>query len=88
MSADQELASGTGVRRHHTISASSRPARDPARSAIAEEGALSHDDDIVDEDWDGPVGAVGEKNAGLHRQASLPTSRHYVPRGPCGSVPF
>lgn len=86
MSADQELASGTGVRRHHTISASSRPPRESARSAIAEEGTLSHDDDIVDEDWDGSVGALGEKAAALHRQASLPTSRHYGQRGSLYSV--
>jgi YTH domain-containing family protein len=74
-------AQEAGVRRHHTISASSRPVRDASRNTIAEEGALSHDDEAVDEDWVGPVGAVGEKNANLHRQASLPTSRHHYPRG-------
>jgi hypothetical protein len=73
---------GTGVRRHHTISAVSRPVRD-ARGTIVEEGSLSHDDEVVDEDWEGPVGAVGEKNAGLHRQASLPTNRLYYRNGAC-----
>jgi hypothetical protein len=85
MSADQDLISGTGVRRHHTISASSRPLRDTARGTIAEEGALSNEDEVVDEEWVGSVGAVGEKNASLHRQASLPTARHYTPRGVCDS---
>jgi hypothetical protein len=85
MSADQDLISGTGVRRHHTISASSRPLRDTARGTIAEEGTLSNEDEVVDEEWVGSVGAVGEKNASLHRQASLPTARHYTPRGVCDS---
>jgi hypothetical protein len=66
----------TGVRRHHTISAASRTARAAARPAISEESQdqqLSNDDEPVDEDWVGGVGAVGEKTS-LHRQSSLPTN--------------
>ncbi|EIW84824.1 YTH-domain-containing protein [Coniophora puteana RWD-64-598 SS2] len=63
----------TGVRRHHTITATSRR---NARNVISEEGSqeqqLWHDDEPVDEDWVGGVGAVGEKTS-LHRQSSLPT---------------
>lgn len=65
----------TGVRRHHTISASSRAARTGARAAISEETQEQEfwkDDEPVDEDWVGGVGAVGEKTS-LHRQSSLPT---------------
>lgn len=65
----------TGVRRHHTISASSRAARAGARGTISEETQEQqpwNDDEPVDEDWVGGVGAVGEKSS-LHRQASLPT---------------
>ncbi|KAG1756316.1 YT521-B-like domain-containing protein [Suillus paluster] len=65
----------TGVRRHHTISASSRSARAGARAPISEEAQeqpLSNDDELVGEDWRGGVGAVGEKTS-LHRQSSLPT---------------
>ncbi|KAF5380947.1 hypothetical protein D9615_004142 [Tricholomella constricta] len=67
-----------GVRRHHTISASSRTARTAAREAISEDAqdqALWNDDEVVDEDWVGGVGAVGEKTS-LHRQSSLPTRYH------------
>ena len=61
------------VRRHHTITAASRAARASSR-VIAEETAQTwNDDEVVDDDWVGGVGAVGEKNAALHRQASLPT---------------
>ncbi|KAI6045583.1 YT521-B-like domain-containing protein [Pisolithus marmoratus] len=63
------------VRRHHTISAASRTARAGARSTISEETQeqqLWNDDEPVDEDWVGGVGAVGEKTS-LHRQSSLPT---------------
>lgn len=75
--------SGAGVRRHHTISASSRPARgDGGRATIPEDIQLSTNDEVVDEDWVGPIGAVGENSAGLHRQASLPTRYH---RGPLRS---
>ncbi|KAG1877655.1 YT521-B-like domain-containing protein [Suillus subalutaceus] len=65
-----------GVRRHHTISASSRTARAGARAPICEETQeqqLWNDDEPVDEDWVGGVGAVGEKTVSLHRQSSLPT---------------
>lgn len=65
-----------GVRRHHTISASSRTARAGARATICEETQeqqLWNDDEPVDEDWVGGVGAVGEKTVSLHRQSSLPT---------------
>lgn len=70
-------ASGATVRRHHTISSSSRLSRgDGGRGLIPEESQLSHEDEVVDDDWVGPIGAVGEKSAGLHRQASLPTRYH------------
>lgn len=74
-------ASG-GVRRHHTISSSSRGVR-ASREPITEE-AQEHwnDDEFVGEDWVGGVGAVGEKTS-LHRQSSLPTKYHrgvYFPR--------
>ncbi|KAG6837259.1 hypothetical protein H0H93_012264 [Arthromyces matolae] len=67
-----------GVRRHHTISASSRAARGALRDSISEEVqdlGLGYDDEVVDEDWVGGVGAVGEKSS-LHRQSSLPTKYH------------
>ncbi|KAG6376292.1 YTH-domain-containing protein [Boletus reticuloceps] len=66
----------TGVRRHHTISAASRTARAGARAPISEESQdqqFWNDDEPVDEDWVGGVGAVGEKTS-LHRQSSLPTN--------------
>ncbi|KAF7337924.1 YTH domain-containing protein [Mycena venus] len=63
----------SGVRRHHTISASSRTAR---AAAISEETAQDwNEDEVVGEDWVGGVGAVGEKSS-LHRQSSLPTRYH------------
>ncbi|KAF9068302.1 YT521-B-like domain-containing protein [Rhodocollybia butyracea] len=70
--------SGSGVRRHHTISAASRTARASAKEPISEESQnpeLWNDDEVVGEDWVGGVGAVGEKSS-LHRQASLPTKYH------------
>lgn len=66
------------VRRHHTISAASRSARAAARESISEEvpdQPFSNEDEPVDEDWVGGVGAVGEKSS-LHRQSSLPTKYH------------
>lgn len=69
--------SGT-VRRHHTISASSRKARENTKDAISEETqeqVVCNDDEVVDQDWVGGVGAVGEKTS-LHRQSSLPTRYH------------
>src|ERR1700722_8340153 len=66
----------SGVRRHHTISTSSRT-RANARDTISEESQdqLGNDDEVVDQDWVGGVGAVGEKSS-LHRQSSLPTRYH------------
>ncbi|KAL0067092.1 hypothetical protein AAF712_005879 [Marasmius tenuissimus] len=72
-----------GVRRHHTITAASRSARSGARDAISEESQnqeLWNDDEVVDEDWVGGVGAVGEKSS-LHRQSSLPTRYHRAFQG-------
>lgn len=63
-----------GVRRHHTISASSRLGRLGAREDISEEQDWN-DDEFVGEDPVQGYGAVGEKG-GLHRQASLPTTYH------------
>jgi len=67
------------VRRHHTISAHSRSARAAAREVISEEVPAEqdiwNDDEVVDQDWVGGVGAVGEKTS-LHRQSSLPTRYH------------
>ncbi|KAG6844139.1 hypothetical protein H0H87_009526 [Tephrocybe sp. NHM501043] len=67
-----------GVRRHHTISASSRTTRANTRDPISEETheeSSWNDDEVVDQDWVGGVGAVGEKTS-LHRQSSLPTRYH------------
>lgn len=71
----------TSVRRHHTISSSSRTARANSRDIISEESQQAqqpqpwNEDEVVGEDWIGGVGAVGEK-ASLHRQASLPARHH------------
>ncbi|KAL1720093.1 YT521-B-like domain-containing protein [Schizophyllum commune] len=74
-------ASG-GVRRHHTISSSSRAARAGAKDTISEyeEGENWNEDEVVGEGWVGGVGAVGEKSS-LHRQASLPTRYHRAFQG-------
>ncbi|KAG6335029.1 hypothetical protein ID866_4055 [Astraeus odoratus] len=63
----------TGVRRHHTISSSSRTARAHARGTISEETQEQHlwnDDEPVDEDWVGGVGAqdLSDANAAQHQQ--------------------
>ncbi|KAI0703550.1 YT521-B-like domain-containing protein [Cytidiella melzeri] len=68
------------VRRHHTISASSRTARPTSKIQVSEIDDDEHEqgwgqDDVVDQDWRGGIGAVGEKSS-LHRQASLPTKYH------------
>ncbi|OCH86889.1 YTH-domain-containing protein [Obba rivulosa] len=73
-------ANAGGVRRHHTISASSRTTRPTSKIAISElddpqAEQIWHDDEPVDQDWVGGIGAVGEKSS-LHRQASLPTRYH------------
>lgn len=71
---------GSGVRRHHTISAASRSNRPTSKIAISEledpqTEQIWDDDEPVDQDWVGGIGAVGEKSS-LHRQASLPTRYH------------
>ena len=73
-------SANSGVRRHHTISSSSRNARPASKIAINEvEDSQTdqawNDDEVVDQDWVGGIGAVGEKSS-LHRQASLPTRYH------------
>lgn len=83
---DAAGASAGGVRRHHTISASSRAARPTSKIALdnlddPQAEQLWNDDELVDQDWVGGIGAVGEKSS-LHRQASLPTRYHrgkYIP---------
>lgn len=77
---DAAAPQGSTVRRHHTITAASRTARNQAKDIISEETSPSeqahwNDDEIVDQDWVGGVGAVGEKTS-LHRQSSLPTRYH------------
>ncbi len=69
-------SSGSGVRRHHTISASSRNTRPTSKVSASElDDAQTEQvwnvDEEVDEDWVGGIGAVGEKSS-LHRQVSLP----------------
>ena len=64
-------AVGSSVRRSHTISASSR--RTGSRAADHSEADEWNEHDTVGEDWVGDVGTIGEKNASLHRQASLPS---------------
>ena len=76
-----------GVRRHHTISSSTRPARANSKEVISEETLEQQgwpEDEYVDQDWIGGVGAVGEKTS-LHRQSSLPTRYH---RGASPSFSF
>lgn len=77
-------AVGGFVRRHHTISAIHRNARPTSQSQDQEPDDDEHEqaqvqDDVVDKDWRGGIGAVGEKSS-LYRQASLPTKYH---RGVC-----
>lgn len=60
------------MRRHHTISASSRTAHAGSRTLSDESQQGWNDDEVVDQEWVGFVGAVGDKS-NLHRQASLPT---------------
>ncbi|KAF8517600.1 YTH-domain-containing protein [Hysterangium stoloniferum] len=73
-------ASGAGgVRRYHTISTHGRSGRGASRVPISEENGestVAQEDEYVvpSGEWVAPgVGAVGEKNTSLHRQASLPT---------------
>ncbi|KAF9520057.1 hypothetical protein BS47DRAFT_922535 [Hydnum rufescens UP504] len=70
--------SPTTIRRHHTISSSSRSIRASHRGVISEESHDWDDDEYVPtpDEWNSnnPAGAVGETpNKPLHRQASLPT---------------
>ncbi|KAH9945805.1 YTH-domain-containing protein [Epithele typhae] len=81
-------ANAGGVRRHHTISASSRAARPNSKIALADlddpqAEQLWDGDEPVDHDWVGGIGAVGEKSS-LHRQASLPTRYHRAFGGQAG----
>lgn len=72
------------VRRHHTISASSRSARAANRSVISEETQDwdEAEDEYLGDSWSGSnIGAVGEGKS-LHRQASLPSRYN---RGVCFS---
>jgi YTH domain-containing family protein len=74
----QAPVTSSGVRRVHTISASSRAAYND-KAPISEEAddqQLGYGDEVVDQDWVGGAGIVGEKSSGLHRQSSLPTSYH------------
>lgn len=78
--ASNAASGGSGVRRHHTISAASRSNRPTSKIAISEledpqTEQIWNDDEVVDQDWVGGIGAVGEKSS-LHRQASLPTRYH------------
>ena len=73
-------SANSGVRRHHTISAASRGSRPTSKVQVSEQEEAEQEevwsqDEIVDQDWRGGIGAVGEK-ASLHRQASLPTKYH------------
>ncbi|KAH9852680.1 YT521-B-like domain-containing protein [Lenzites betulinus] len=83
--------SAGGVRRHHTISASSRTARPTSKIALdnlddPQAEQPWNDDELVDQDWVGGIGAVGEKSS-LHRQASLPTRYHRAFGGQAGRQP-
>jgi hypothetical protein len=74
--------SGGVIRRHHTISAASRASRTGSRLIEDEQTPRNdHEDEVVDPDWVGGLGAVGEKSASLHRQTSLPT-RHQRRKSP------
>ncbi|KAH9079567.1 YTH-domain-containing protein [Lactarius deliciosus] len=71
----------TSVRRHHTITAASRTARAANRAPISEESQEQqtwNDERVVDQEWVGSVGAVGEKGGSLHRQNSLPARYNRV----------
>jgi YTH domain-containing family protein len=74
------VGNASTVRRHHTISASSRTARPASKIQVSDIDDREHEqdwgqDDVVDQEWRGGIGAVGEKSS-LHRQASLPTKYH------------
>ena len=65
-----------GVRRHHTISTASRKSRTGSKLIEDEQTRWNgNEDEAVDPDWVGGLGAVGDNSTSLHRQTSLPT-RH------------
>ena len=73
-------SANSGVRRHHTITAASRGSRPTSKVQVSEQDETEQEeiwgqDEVVDQDWRGGIGAVGEKSS-LHRQASLPTKYH------------
>ncbi|KAF9647614.1 YTH-domain-containing protein [Thelephora ganbajun] len=75
-------SSGGGIRRHHTISTASRISRTDSRLIEDEQTSWNgNEDEVVDLDWVGGVGAVGEKSTSLHRQTSLPTRHLQRPFG-------
>ena len=68
--------SSGGIRRHHTISSSSRVSRTGSNLIDDEQPVWKgKEDEVVDNDWVGGIGPVGDKSTSLHRQTSLPT-RH------------
>lgn len=68
--------SSGGIRRHHTISSSSRVSRTGSKLIDDEQPVWNgNEDEVVDNDWVGGIGPVGDKSTSLHRQTSLPT-RH------------
>lgn len=69
-----EPALGGGVRRYHTISSSS--ARPPPRIVERRESEEIEDDEFSEEYVSG-VGTIGEKQASLQRNLSLPTGSRY-----------
>ena len=82
-------SASSGVRRHHTITAASRGSRPNSKVQVsgqdeAEQEEIWNQDEVVDQDWVGGVGAVGEKSSSLHRQSSLPTRYN---RGTYPSIP-
>jgi hypothetical protein len=78
---DEPQNQTTSVRRHHTISASSRRNKSPTEQTSSIDDTATPWNDrteaIVNEQWQlGGAGAVG---GGLHRQSSLPS--RYLHRG-------
>lgn len=77
-------SSGGGIRRHHTISAASRISRTGSKLIEDEQASWNgNEDEVVDPDWVGGVGAVG-----VHRQTSLPTRHRRKSLLFCISTPF
>jgi len=69
----------SSLRRHHTISTSSRTSRPHPRLPVSH---VDVEDEVVSQAWVGGVGAVGE-GKGLHRQSSLPSKYNNK-----GKLPF